>query len=87
MAAADFSIGAFVNLDSITAVSVDALMIDDSDSLTTIGGLLKVAYLFKLSRNVYRTIRTNLVWTIAYNFITVLAATGMLEGIGLILSP
>jgi len=87
MAAADFSIGTFVDVNSITAVSVDALIVEDSSALPSVHGLLKVPYLFELARNVYGTIVMNLIWAMAYNAIAVLLSSGALQGFGLLLNP
>lgn len=87
MAAADFSIGTFVDVNSITAVSVDAMIVEESFAVTSIHGLLKVPYLFELARNVYGTIKINLIWAMAYNVLAVILSSGVLQGLGLILTP
>lgn len=87
MAAADFSMGTFVDVNSITAVSVDALIIEDFSAVPSIHGLLKVPYLFELAQNVYGTIKMNLMWAMAYNAVAVLLSAGILQGFGLFLNP
>lgn len=87
MAAADFSMGTFIDVNSITAASVDAMIIDDSSAVSSVHGLLKVPYLFELARNVYGTIKMNLMWAMAYNAIAVLLSSGILQGFGLLLNP
>jgi cation transport ATPase len=101
MSASDFSMAAFVDVDSITAASADALLVSDDDfdsspaststpaSTTTANttGLLKVPYAFELSREVYSKIKQNLIWAVGYNFLAVLISVGALSGWGVILTP
>jgi cation transport ATPase len=85
MSAADFSIAAFVDANSITAASADALLIKDLLP-SPIHGLMKIPYVLELAREVYSTIWKNLVWTMIYNLLAVLLSMGALESYGLRLS-
>lgn len=90
MAAADFSVAAFVDINSLTAVTADALLLDDSASVSGshhVVGLEKLPYLFGLSKRVYTKIWQNLLWAIVYNTFAVTAAVGMFESLGFVLTP
>ncbi|RFU24895.1 hypothetical protein B7463_g11443, partial [Scytalidium lignicola] len=90
MTAADFSIAAFVDINSLTAITADAILLADStppsysDVLT---GLLKVPYIFELTNKIYNKIWQNLLWAIVYNSLAVVVGTGAFENFGIILSP
>jgi cation transport ATPase len=90
MTAADFSIAAFVDINSLTAVTADALLLSDVASPSTSDvpkGLLKVPYLFELSRKIYNKIWQNLLWAVVYNSLAVAVGTGMFDNFGITLSP
>ncbi|RDW67530.1 hypothetical protein BP6252_08926 [Coleophoma cylindrospora] len=90
MTAADFSIAAFVDINSLTAITADALLLADNPSTATshaVEGLLKIPYLFKLTSNVYNKVWQNLLWAIVYNTLAVAAGAGVFEGFGITLSP
>lgn len=89
MTAADFSLATFVDVNSLTAVTADALLLADNKGAGDKGltGLEKVPYVLDLSRRIYGKIWTNVVCAIAYNLVAVSLAMGMLERFGVILSP
>lgn len=87
MAAADFCVGTFVDVDSITAVSADALIVDGAPSDQSIYGLLKIPYLLELAQAVNSTIKINLIWAVAYNCIAMVLSTGVLYRFGLTMNP
>lgn len=90
MTAADFSIAAFVDINSLTAITADALLLTDlaSPSNSQVPtGLLKVPYLCELSKKIYNKIWQNLLWAIVYNSLAVAVGTGMFESLGITLSP
>ncbi|RDW74227.1 hypothetical protein BP5796_07669 [Coleophoma crateriformis] len=90
MTAADFSIAAFVDINSLTAITADALLLADNTptaSSHAVEGLLKIPYLFELTSNVYNKIWQNLLWAIVYNTLAVAAGTGVFESFGITLSP
>lgn len=90
MTAADFSVAAFVDIGSLTAITSDSLLLDDGISSPgphALVGLSKVPYLFELSTKIYGKIWQNLLWAIIYNSLAVAAGIGIFESFGITLSP
>lgn len=90
MTAADFSVAAFVDINSLTAITADSLLLDDTTSSSgshALTGLSKIPYLFELSNKIYNKIWHNLLWAIIYNTLAVGVGIGVFEKFGITLSP
>jgi len=86
MSAADFSIGSFVDPNSIANIAADALIVEDSTS-AHMQGLRKIPYVFALTRYIHSVIQQNLIWAITYNVVAATLCTGVLREKGMFMTP